>query len=143
MKYYFAYGSNMASTQMLQRCPGCRKIGRAQLQGYRWIISTRGFANIIRSENEVVEGVLYAISTADEAALDEYEGVAQGCYYKDTLAIRLEERVLEAMVYIDPIVCEGEPKDEYVDRMNAALGEADLSPWYVAKYMGRFIGNRG
>jgi gamma-glutamylcyclotransferase (GGCT)/AIG2-like uncharacterized protein YtfP len=143
MKYYFAYGSNMAGTQMFQRCPGCRTLGRAQLQGYRWIISTRGFANIIRSENEVVEGVLYAISAADEAALDEHEGVAKGCYYKETLAIRFAGKELEAMVYIDPTVCEAEPKDEYVDRMHAALSEADLPSWYVAKYMGRFIGNQG
>jgi len=143
MKYYFAYGSNMSSAQMHRRCPGCRKIGRAQLRGYRWIISTRGYANIILSENEAVEGVLYEISTADETALDEHEGVAQGCYYKKILTIRFKDKEMEAMVYIDPTVCEGEPKDEYAGRMTAALIEADLSPWYVVKYMWRFIRYKG
>lgn len=143
MKYYFAYGSNMFSVQMRRRCPECRKIGRAQLRGYRWIITTRGYANIICAEQEVVEGVLYEISTADEAALDEYEGVAAGCYFKKTLAVCHEGKEIEAMVYIDPTVCEGEPREEYVGRMTAALREADLSPGYVARYMGRFIGGTG
>lgn len=143
MKYYFAYGSNMSTTQMHRRCPGCRKIGRARLQGYRWVISTRGYANIIRCENKVVEGVVYEISSADEAALDEYEGVAAGGYFKKTLTICLGEEELEAMVYIDPTVSEGKPKDEYVGRMTVALSEADLSPWYVAQYMGRFVGRHG
>jgi cation transport regulator ChaC len=114
-------------------------MGTARLSGYRWIISTRGYANIVRTDDEEVEGVLYAISAADEIALDGYEGVVTGCYYKETIIVQHEGREMAAMVYIDPTVREGNPKKEYVGRMAAALLEADLSASYVAKYMGRFI----
>jgi gamma-glutamylcyclotransferase len=62
MKLYFAYGSNMSAAQMTERCPAHQKIGTARLPGYRWIISTRGYANIVRADDEEVEGVLYAIN---------------------------------------------------------------------------------
>ena len=91
----------------------------------------------------MVVGILDEISIADEAALDGYEGVAVGHYYKSTLTIHINEKEIEAMVYLDPTVGEGEPKKDYVGRMTAALIYADLSPWYVAKYMGRFIADKG
>lgn len=49
MKPYFAYGSNLRDAQMAARCPDSRKIGLARLRGYRWIITTRGYANIVES----------------------------------------------------------------------------------------------
>jgi len=127
---------------MHRRCPESKKIGKARLPGYRWIVTSRGYANIVRAEKEEVEGILYAISAADEAALDGYEGVATGCYCKATKTVYLEESTMEALVYIDPIEEEGKPKDEYVGRMTVALIEADLSPRYVARYMKRFIENK-
>jgi hypothetical protein len=55
MKRYFAYGSNMWDQQMKERCPESHKLGTARLAGYRWIISARGYANVLRSENNHVE----------------------------------------------------------------------------------------
>lgn len=133
----------MSAAQMIKRCPAHQKIGKARLPGYRWIITTRGYANIVRADDAEVEGVLYAISAVDESALDGYEGVVTGCYYKETLIVQHEGREMEAMVYIDPTVREGEPNPEYVCRMATALLEADLSAPYVAKYMSRFIVDKG
>ena len=80
MRHYFAYGSNMWDAQMRKRCPQSRKIGVARLLGYRWIISGAGYANVVESEKDEVEGVLFAISQADEDSLDRYEGVGSGAY---------------------------------------------------------------
>ena len=44
---YFAYGSNMWQAQMRTRCPQSLLLGPATLHGYRWIINTRGYANIV------------------------------------------------------------------------------------------------
>jgi gamma-glutamylcyclotransferase (GGCT)/AIG2-like uncharacterized protein YtfP len=75
MMLYFAYGSNMWREQMIKRCPDHRYIGNGIFQGYRWIISERGYAYIIKSESDEVHGVVYEISDTDEKRLDRYEGV--------------------------------------------------------------------
>lgn len=139
MTLYFAYGSNMAVSQMRQRCPGYRRLGKASLPGYKWIITTRGYANVVADEHATVEGILYELNGDDEEALDRYEGVATGCYAKVIKTISFGEGTVEAMVYIDSIADEGVPRDEYVGRMARALSEANLSPHYVAVFVNRFF----
>ena len=139
MTRYFAYGSNMAISQMRQRCPGCRRLGKASLPGYEWIITTRGYANVVAHADAIVEGILYELTRDDEEALDRYEGVATGCYDKAAKTVSFGEEPVEAMVYIDPITDEGVPRDEYVGRMVRAISEANLSPRYVAASMSRFF----
>jgi gamma-glutamylcyclotransferase (GGCT)/AIG2-like uncharacterized protein YtfP len=139
MTLYFAYGSNMAASQMRQRCPGCRRLGKASMPGYRRIINTRGYANIVADEHATVEGILYELSRDDEEALDLYEGVVTGCYDKVITAISFGEGTVEAIVYIDPVTDEGAPRDEYVGRMVRALLEANLSPHYVTTSVSRFF----
>ncbi|KAI0544238.1 hypothetical protein F4679DRAFT_565608 [Xylaria curta] len=47
---YFAYGSNLSTTQMGNRCPSSTPIGLAHLTGWTWIINERGYANIVQNE---------------------------------------------------------------------------------------------
>ncbi|TRX89646.1 hypothetical protein FHL15_009396 [Xylaria flabelliformis] len=49
-RLYFAYGSNLSTTQMRNRCPSSTPIGLAQLTGWTWIINERGYANIVQNE---------------------------------------------------------------------------------------------
>jgi gamma-glutamylcyclotransferase len=88
---YFAYGSNLWLHQMALRCSTAKYIGIARLDGYRWIISTRGYANVVEiSTNEEedssgdkwhkeyaheVWGVVYTLGKEDEERLDRNEGV--------------------------------------------------------------------
>ncbi len=139
MKRYFAYGSNLDSAQMNFRCPENRRIGKAILPGYRWIITTRGYANVVPCQQEAVEGVLYEISDSDEAELDRYEGVAQGHYEKKTVRILLNGEVTQAMIYIDPITEEGRPREEYVRRIENGIRDAELSPDYVERSLRRWL----
>ncbi|KAH7313381.1 hypothetical protein B0I35DRAFT_410383 [Stachybotrys elegans] len=53
---YFAYGSNLSTAQMRQRCPYSTPIGLGYLAGWRWIINQRGFANIVPLEATEDEG---------------------------------------------------------------------------------------
>jgi gamma-glutamylcyclotransferase len=57
-KLYFAYGSNLWLEQMQNRCPSHRVIGAGILENYRWIISKRGYANIVKSADDEVQGVV-------------------------------------------------------------------------------------
>jgi gamma-glutamylcyclotransferase (GGCT)/AIG2-like uncharacterized protein YtfP len=80
LEYYFAYGSNMHFAQMASRCKGSSFEGMATLFDYRWQINERGYANVIISEGDWVEGLVYIITETDKRALDRYEGVSRGCY---------------------------------------------------------------
>lgn len=77
---YFAYGSNMNREQMKDRCPDSVLIGPASLQGYKIAFTTFsearncGCADIIKSSNDVVWGLLYEVSSGDLANLDVAEG---------------------------------------------------------------------
>jgi len=139
MKLYFAYGSNMDSKQMNRRCPENRLIGNATLPGYRWIITRRGYASVVPSQQDAVEGVLYEISETDEAHLDQYEGVGSGCYVKEMVRILHNGEIVHAMIYIDPVDEEGAPKKEYIRRINDAVRDAGLSEAYVNRYIRRFV----
>ncbi|KAJ9143569.1 hypothetical protein NKR19_g6816 [Coniochaeta hoffmannii] len=86
-RLYFAYGSNLSTTQMASRCPDARPLHLARLPGWRFIINTRGVANIVPEdpgpapagscdqEEGGVYGILYEIGAEDEESLDLCEGV--------------------------------------------------------------------
>ncbi|KAH0547712.1 hypothetical protein FGG08_000201 [Glutinoglossum americanum] len=88
-QYYFAYGSNLRLDQMARRCPGSKYIGRASLLDYLWQINERGYANIVKSEGDWVEGLVYELSGEDEKRLDRNEGVAGECYSKEYKSLQL------------------------------------------------------
>lgn len=73
---YFAYGSNMDRTQMKERCPDSKLIGKAVLHNYKiafTIFSPKrqcGCADILSSVNSEVWGLLYDISEKDLENLD-------------------------------------------------------------------------
>lgn len=136
---YFAYGSNLSLKQMNKRCPNSVKIGKGILKNYKWIISSRGYANIVESSSDFVEGVVYRITKHDEDTLDKKEGVKLGCYKKKTMVILMDNYEHECLVYVDPITKEGKIKSRYEKRINAGIVDSLLSPYYIEKYIRKFI----
>jgi len=139
MSFYFAYGSNMWLERMKKRCPDHTIVGTGMLTGYRWIISSRGYANIVKSTSDVVYGVVYEISSPDERNLDVCEGVARGAYRKEWLSVVVNGRPMTCLVYVDPIQDEGLPKEEYIRPINAGIEDAGLLPDYVQNSIRRFV----
>lgn len=75
MKYpviYFAYGSNMNSEQMRERCPGSKALISARLRDYR--LTEREKADIDPEPGAVVYGMMYHIWEEDLNTLDRREG---------------------------------------------------------------------
>ncbi len=77
---YFAYGSNLNFTQMKKRCPSAKVVSKAKKLNYTLcfpIISkkwgNKGVASIKKSKGDIVEGVLYLISSMDLLQLDKFE----------------------------------------------------------------------
>tara|TARA_B110000495_G_scaffold178939_1_gene172018 strand:+ start:207 stop:587 length:381 start_codon:yes stop_codon:yes gene_type:complete len=120
---------------MNDRCPNNSKIGIGQLSGYRWIISTRGYANVVKSSNDDVWGVIYEISIQDEAKLDGYEGVSTKCYLKENLDILIDRRIKNCLTYVDPITEVGIPSYTYSNTINEGILDSKLPEEYVEKYL--------
>ncbi|KAJ7272040.1 Butirosin biosynthesis, BtrG-like protein [Mycena haematopus] len=139
---YFAYGSNLWRHQMDVRCPDNKFVGVARLPDWRWMINTRGYANVVPSEGDEVWALLYELSQADEEKLDGYEGVPTS-YVKQFLPVEYfgghDKRVVEALVYVDvERTTDGPPKREYIFRMNSAIADAlaeGVSMAYIEKYL--------
>nr|WP_321464876.1 gamma-glutamylcyclotransferase family protein [uncultured Desulfobulbus sp.] len=138
-RLYFAYGSNMHLAQMRDRCPKSPLVGPGLLCGYRWIITTRGYANIVADSQAMVEGLLFQLDPEDERRLDGFEGVHLGNYRKVSVRVLSNREELNALTYIDPITTEGLPKGEYVGRINAAVRDAQLSPRYLHEVIRHYI----
>jgi gamma-glutamylcyclotransferase len=136
---YFAYGSNLWRQQMIRRCPNHREIAAGRLSGWRWIITTRGYAGIVESEGDYVLGTVYELSEADVRNLDLFEGVAQGNYRKEMIIVDVDGRDLNCLVYIDPVTDEGKPKVEYISRINNGIRDAGLPDAYVTRYLRPFV----
>lgn len=109
--YYFAYGMNTNPEQMSFRCPTARALGLAKLNHHRFEFKTH--ATISASRGQVVEGVLWAITSDDEAALDRLEGYPN-YYGKKTVVVEHQGQHCRAMVYVmDPAMRSAPPNDYY------------------------------
>ena len=134
------------------RCPTSNYLGVARLNGYKWIINERGYANVVEVEDSeteypisgnekyenVVFGLVYSLQPDDEVALDKNEGVPIS-YTKEGLVcefwpsehgnpvdvqhdVSTEEKML---VYISRTnITNSKPKKEYIVRMNNGIKDA-------------------
>lgn len=76
---YFAYGSNMSTRQMSERCPNARPVAPLTIYGYSLVfIKSRGrgtgVASIIPDPDGIVHGALYEMTPSDSRLMDAYEG---------------------------------------------------------------------
>lgn len=103
-RIYIAYGSNMNLEQMAYRCPGARIIGTASLDGWELAFMGRpgnAHATILERPGASTPVLVWAISEAHEAALDLYEGVRGGYYYKHYMPVKVGRKTYkDALVYI-------------------------------------------
>jgi len=104
---YFAYGSNMSKSRMIKRGLPISNRQTGILEDYKFIINKKsyknpniGFANIIPSNKDVVEGILYDVTEEDIKKLDKFEGYPKH-YDKKILTIKLSTGDLtHAIVYV-------------------------------------------
>ena len=136
---YFAYGSNMASSQMADRCPGAVRLGIARLPGYRlafdaWSNRRGGLvADVLPTPGSDVWGVLWQVTGDHAEALDRYEGVARGQYRRETVRVESEQgESVEAFAYV---ICnpgeEGPTTDGYQAILLEGAREHGLPPDWV------------
>lgn len=115
MLLYFAYGSNMLAEQMAERCPGAQLAGRGMLPHWRFLITTRGTANIAPHKGAAVHGALWRCSPVHLQTLDEFEGVATGNYLRRRVRLHTHDgRQASALVYTAARLYPGPARPHYL-----------------------------
>ena len=134
MTRYFAYGANMDPIHMAERCPTARCQGVAVLPGHGFRIAATGYGNAITVPRESVYGVLWELEPADEAALDAFEGIADGLYRKAGAMVRTSDGSnLQAMLYLPADPAPGRPVPGYLERIIEVADTLNFPPAYLAE----------
>lgn len=129
-KYYIAYGSNLNKRQMKKRCPDATPIGKFTLTSARLIF--RGVADVEYAFNSVVPCGLWIISENDEKALDRYEGIDSGLYFKsEEIKLSVQGKKKSALIYL--MNSEGifPPSKGYVDTIREGYRDFGLDQKYL------------
>lgn len=139
MSWYFAYGSNMSNKQMAVRCPQSRRLGPALLTGWCWFIAADGYASVRPNVQSSVEGVLYDVSSSDEAALDLYEEISIGAYKRSELPVQHNHQIYTALIYINTAIGEGLANAQYSRILQEGATDAGLSEAYFTRHISPYL----
>ena len=136
---YFAYGSNMASSQLAAWGTEHRAVGPAELPDHRLAFLRRsirwqsGAADIVRAPGESVWGVLWELPFGlDELDVKEAAGDA---YRRRAVTLRLDGATVPAVAYevIEKEPVEVPPTREYLDTMLAGAKEHGLPETWLQR----------
>ena len=113
----------------------------------RWIINVRGVATIVPSPGDIVYGLVYELTASDKRSLDTYEGSGYKILHFPIDLVPKDDPTnrhsVNSLIYIDTKRnIEGEPREEYIHRMNMAIIDAlkeGIPADYIDKYLRRFI----
>ena len=101
---YLAYGSNMLPRRIEDRLGRCPSLGAASVRGYSLEFHKRGRdgsgkcdAYFTGAPGETLHGVVYELTVAQRAALDEFEGVG---YESCDLAVDTASGIIEVYTYV-------------------------------------------
>ena len=126
----FGYGLLVIPEVMKVRAPKASRICSARLDGFRWFITSSGYASTVEDPHAAVFGVLWSITRRDEYELDLAEGVSIGAYVKRSRGVITAcGKVVSAMTYEVPSIETGHrPQRGYVEAIVEALASDQFVP---------------
>ena len=148
---YFAYGSNLDPEQMTQRCPGHAVVGLAELRDHKLTFPLTshdwggGVASVGVAHGGSVWGVVYELSEADVASLDQYEGYKgpgnqHNVYDRETASVQLVRaddgsfpRRLRPAIYLARPANPSAPSRRYLDALLRGARHHRLPDDYVTR----------
>ena len=132
MPLYFAYGATWTSRPWRGAArPRVLSASRA-CRATRWIISTDGYANVVRDPRLQVHGLLWQLALSDVPVLDRFEDVPR-LYRKVTQPVISAAGIRRALVYVGRAVEPGRPRPGYLDDVVHAAEGADLPAAAIAE----------
>lgn len=107
MLYYFAYGSNISENRMKnERSVNFKSRKFAVLENYKMLFNKvsknnvyLGYANIIDSVGDIVQGALYEIDDVDIKIIDKFEGFPKH-YNRINVDVICEDKIINAITYV-------------------------------------------
>ena len=130
---YFAYGSNMDETQMVERCPSAKMVGVAKLKACRFALDSAGVATVINDQDNLVWGIVWEICGCDIVNLDRYEGIKTLCYKHSFLQIEGDGWNQEALIYIsNRNMNHGVRRTGYMNKIITAARQLQFPEDYIA-----------
>lgn len=135
---YFAYGSNMLTARIADRCPSAKPVTLARANGYDLVFTKRsvdksGKATLVPSEGSKCPGVIFEIDAKQRAALEEFEGPGYVCN-KAFSVVRSDGSACAVTTYLAQECVDGlKPYDWYLALIIAGCNEHALDADHVAK----------
>lgn len=143
---YFAYGSNMLTEWLLDRCPSAKPIGIAIAANHKLVFEKRskdksGKATLICSEGVHTPGVVFEIAESERGLLDEAEGfkpnkpldpARYGCDDSFQIRIVATDSIVAVTTYLANKPEDGlKPYDWYLALVIAGAVQHGLDPDHV------------
>jgi len=120
---------------MQQRCPAAQDMGVARLDGWPFLINQEGYATIVPDQSAFVLGVLWSLTSACEAVLDDYEEIATGLYTK----AYIEFQGTSALVYLATNALPGHPRAGYLEAIMAEAYRRGFDLAYITQDLKRWM----
>ena len=143
MALYAAYGSNMDSAQMAERCPHSPQHGSGWLEGWRITFGGEdlgwegALATVVEDRTERVFVVLYDVPDVDVDELDRWDGLTLGYYRKVRVRVQTLDGDAAAWLYVLNGYEGGLPSARYLgilaDAAEQAGAPADYVGWLRAR----------
>lgn len=135
---YFAYGSNLSTSQMKQRCPGSKLLHKAYLRNYKLVFNRYSstwqgaVADVIKCEEKHVWGLIYEMTSKDLKLLDDFEGYPN-CYNRKLTTVYNQHQQSIANVWVYYIIhkCKkAAPAKRYLDIIKTAAHDFNFPKYY-------------
>jgi gamma-glutamylcyclotransferase (GGCT)/AIG2-like uncharacterized protein YtfP len=127
----FSYGANMSGAAMRARCATASLVCVGRVQG-QFRINGYGVATIVLDRPATVHGVLWTVTSDDEAALDVFEGVEAGFYVKRTVDVLTQcGKRVRAFAYVSTEARPGSPRAGYLAEIIASAHEHSFPDAYI------------
>jgi hypothetical protein len=133
-RLYFAYGSNLSRVQMAERVPAALPLAPYVLPEHRLAFvgdgnarwGRGGVATVIPQAGSAVPGALWLLTPECEAALDGFEGIASGRYYRDEVLINHDGQPVLLYIATHERGSENKPNRKYLDVILAGYANWQL-----------------
>lgn len=129
-KLYIAYGANTNKSVMRRRCPGARPLGKFLLTNARLVF--RGVADLEFDPDSSVPCALWMVDRFDEEALDRYEGLHSGHYFKsEEITLKYKGEARPALIYLMTSRGIYPPTAQYVSKIRQGYRDFEMDQSYL------------
>lgn len=134
--YYFSFGSNMKTEQMVDRCPSAVKIGVGVLQDHEIVFNREGsyrqggVASVQQLDGGRVYGVIWKLNPSEFVELDKSEDLTAYRRFEDNIK-RLDGKMYRSHIYKAIPQGSFDPDPDYLDLMIDAGNEQGLPNKYI------------